>query len=50
MHVRFIRPGGVAGAIASRLPNPQPHAGEVISALPEAAAAERGRKRTGQRP
>jgi hypothetical protein len=50
MHVRFIRPGSVAEAIASHLPNLQQFAGEVIPALPEAAAAELGRGRTGERP
>jgi hypothetical protein len=50
MHVRFFRPGGLTGAIASRLPSLQQFTGEVIPALPKAAAAERGRSRTGQRP
>ena len=36
--------------IASHLPNLQQFAGEIIPALPEAAAAERGRSRTGERP
>jgi hypothetical protein len=47
MRVRFIRPGNMAQAITSQL---QPVASELIAALPEAAAAERDRSRTGERP
>jgi hypothetical protein len=47
MHVRFSRPGNMAQAIASRL---RPVASELAAALREAAAAERGRSRTGERP
>jgi hypothetical protein len=47
MRVRFIRPGGMAQAITSKL---QPVASEAVAALREAAAAERGRSRTGERP
>jgi hypothetical protein len=47
MRVRFIRPGNMAQAITSQL---QPVASELVAALREAAAAERGRSRTGERP
>jgi hypothetical protein len=50
MRIRFSRPGNLAQAIASHFPTPQPVASEVISALREAAAAERGRSTTGERP
>jgi len=50
MRVRFIRPGNMAQAIASHLPTLQQFASEVIPALREAAAAERGRRRSGERP
>jgi hypothetical protein len=49
MRVRFISPGNMAQAIASRPPTPQQCASEVIAALREAAAVERGRSRTGER-
>jgi hypothetical protein len=47
MRVRFTRPGNMAQAITSQL---QPAASELAAALREAAAAERGRSRTGERP
>ncbi|MGO9500165.1 MAG: hypothetical protein ACLPUO_00940 [Streptosporangiaceae bacterium] len=47
MRFGFIRPGNMAQAIASQL---QPVASELVPALREAAAAERGRSRTGERP
>ena len=47
MPFRFIRPGNMAQAIASQL---QPVASELVPALREAAAAERARSRTGERP
>jgi hypothetical protein len=47
MRFGFIRPGSMAQAIASQL---QPVASELVPALREAAAAERGRSRTGERP
>jgi hypothetical protein len=47
MRVRFIRPGNSAQAVTSQL---QPVAGELAALLREAAAAERGRCRTGERP
>ena len=47
MRVRFIRPGNMAQAITSQR---QPVASELVAALREAAAAERGRSRTGERP
>jgi hypothetical protein len=50
MRVRFIRPGNTAQAIASHLPTLQQFAGEVVSALRETAAAERGGRTTGVRP
>jgi len=50
MRVRFIRPGNMAQAINSHLPTLQQFASEVIPALREAAAAERGRRRSGERP
>jgi hypothetical protein len=43
----FTRPGNIAQSIASQL---QPVASELVPALGEAAAAERGRTRTGERP
>jgi hypothetical protein len=46
MRVRFIRPGSMAQAITSQL---QPVASELVAALREAAAAERGHSRTGER-
>jgi hypothetical protein len=50
MRVRFIRPGKIAQAIASNLPTLQQFASEVVPALWQTAAAERGRSRTGERP
>jgi hypothetical protein len=47
MRFGFIRPGSTAQAIASQL---QPVASELVPALREAAGAERGRSRTGERP
>jgi hypothetical protein len=47
MRVRFIRPGNMAQAITSQL---QPVASEPVAALREAAAAEWGGGRTGERP
>ena len=47
MRVRFIRPGNMAQGITSQL---QPVASELVAALREAATAERGRSRTGERP
>jgi hypothetical protein len=46
MRFRFIRPGNMAQAIACQL---QPVASELIPALRETTAAERGRSRTGER-
>jgi hypothetical protein len=48
MRVRLTRPGNTAQAITSHLPTLQQFGSEVIPALP-AAAAERGRSRTGER-
>jgi hypothetical protein len=50
MRIRFIRPGDMAQAIASHPPTLQQFASEVIPALREPAAAERGRNTTGERP
>jgi pyrroline-5-carboxylate reductase len=50
MRFGFIRPGNMAQAIASHLPTRQQSVSEVVSALPEAAAVERGQSRTGERP
>jgi hypothetical protein len=47
MRFGFIRPGNMAQAITSQL---QPVASELVAALREAAAEERGRSRTGERP
>ena len=48
MRVRSIRPGNSAQAVTSQL---QPVASEPVAALREAAAAaERGRNTTGERP
>ena len=47
MRVGFIRPGNMTQAITSQL---QPVASELVAALREAAAAGRGRSRTGERP
>ena len=47
MRFGFIRPGNMAQAITSQL---LPVASELVAALREAAAAERGRSRTGERP
>ena len=47
MRFGFIRPGNMTQAITSQL---QPVASELVAALREAAAAERGRSRTGERP
>jgi hypothetical protein len=46
MRFRFIRPGNMAQAIACQL---QPVASELIPALRETTAVERGRSRTGER-
>jgi hypothetical protein len=50
MRFGFIRPGNLARAIASHLPTLQQFASEVIPALRETSAAERGLSRTGERP
>jgi hypothetical protein len=50
MRVGFISPGNMAQAIASHLPTLQQFASEVVPALWETAAAERGRRRSGERP
>ena len=50
MRVRLVRPGNMAQAIASRLPLLQELAKEVVPALREAAAVERGHRRTGESP
>lgn len=47
MRVRLIRPGDMAQATASQL---QPVVSELVLTLREAAAAERGRSGTGERP
>jgi hypothetical protein len=47
MNLRSIGPGNTAQAIASQL---QPVAHDVVPALPETRAVERGRARTGERP
>jgi hypothetical protein len=46
MRFRFIRPGNMADAIASHL---QLFSSELVPALLEATAVERGRSRTGDR-
>jgi hypothetical protein len=46
MRVRFVRPGNMAQAVTGQL---QPVASELVAALRGAAAAERGRSRTGER-
>lgn len=50
MRFGFIRPGCKVQAIASHIPNLQQLGSEVIPTLREAAAAERGQRRTGERP
>ena len=50
MRFRFIRSGNMAQAIASHLSTLQQFASEVIPALREPAAAERGGSTTGERP
>jgi hypothetical protein len=47
MRFGFIRPGNMTQAITSQL---QPVASELIPALRETTAVERGRSRTGERP
>ena len=49
MRFRFIRSGNMAQAITSHLPALQPLAGELVPALRETTAVERGRSRTGER-
>jgi hypothetical protein len=49
MRVRFISPGNMAQAIASHPPTLQQFASQVVPALRETAAAERGRSRSGER-
>jgi hypothetical protein len=49
MRFRFIRPGNMAQAITSHLPTLQPVASELVPALRETTALERGRSRTGER-
>ena len=50
MRVRLIRPGNVAQAMTSHLPTLQQFASDVIPAPREAAAVERGHRRSGERP
>jgi hypothetical protein len=50
MRFRFIRRDTLAKPIASPLLTLQRFASEVVPALPEAAAAERGQRTTGERP
>ena len=50
MRFGSINPGNTAQAIAGHLPTLQQFANEVIPALREAAAAKRGRSRSGERP
>jgi hypothetical protein len=50
MRVRLIRPGNMAQAIASRLSTLRTFASEVVPALRDAAAVERGHRRTGESP
>jgi len=50
MRVRLIRPGNMAQAIASRLSTLRNFASEVVPALRDAAAVERGHRRTGESP
>jgi hypothetical protein len=50
LRVRFIGPGNMAQAITSHVPTIQEFASEVIPALRETSAAERGRRRFGERP
>ena len=48
--MRFIRPGNMAQAIASRLSTLRKFASEVVPALRDAAAVERGHRRTEESP
>jgi len=50
IRVRLIRPGNMAQAIASRLSTLRKFASEVVPALRDAAAVERGHRRTGESP
>jgi hypothetical protein len=50
MRVSFIRPCNMGQAIASHLPTLQQFAGEVVSALRQTAAADRGGRTTGELP
>jgi transposase len=50
MRVRLIRPGNMAQAIASRLSTLRKFASEVVAALRDAAAVQRGHRRTGESP
>jgi hypothetical protein len=50
MRFGFIRPRNLAKPIASHPLTLQQFATEVVPVLPEAAAAERGQSRTGERP
>jgi hypothetical protein len=49
MRDRFMRPGDMAQTIATHLPTLQHFSNEVIPALRETAAEERGLRRTGER-
>ena len=46
MRFRFVRPGNTAKTIAGQL---QPLASELVPALRETSAVERGRSRSGER-
>jgi len=50
MRVRFIRPRNMTQAMTSHLPTLQQFASELVPAPREAAAAERGGRRSGERP
>jgi hypothetical protein len=49
MRFRFIRAGNTADAIASHPPTLQLFSSELVPALRETTAVERGRSRTGDR-
>jgi hypothetical protein len=49
LRFRFIRPGNMAQAITSHVQTLQQFASEVVPALREATAAERDRRRFGER-
>ncbi len=50
MRVRLIRLGNLAQTIASRHPTLRKFASEVVPAPRDAAAVERGHRRTGESP